>query len=99
MLKNIQLASEENAQIALTGALKDAIQKLVNNPEFVNRLFWIPANLGRSVRDRRRFRFKYRNSLLDTSLACSIGKSYGLRRVRAFLDGIPPGSAAEIQIE
>ena len=33
--KNIQLASGENAQIALNGALKDAIQKLVNDPEFV----------------------------------------------------------------
>jgi hypothetical protein len=34
--QNIQPASGENAQVALNGALKDAIQKLVNDPEFVN---------------------------------------------------------------
>ena len=33
---SIQLASGENARIALNGALKDAVQKLVNDPEFIN---------------------------------------------------------------
>lgn len=33
---SIQLATGENAQIALNGALKDAIQKLVRDPEFIN---------------------------------------------------------------
>lgn len=36
--QNIQLASGENAQVALNGALKDAIQKLVSDPEFINSL-------------------------------------------------------------